>query len=297
MNIVVCVKQVPDTQSNIQVDRESGFVDTRYLPYITNPCDLAAVEWAASQKEGNKPVKVTVVSMGPHSAKKALRECIAIGADSALLLSDPAFEKSDGYATGMILAKAIGLLKYDIIMCGIQAMDTNAGWVGPVIANRLGVPLVSRVTDVEVHCEREKITVQRRLEGGSREIVETSIPCLLTVESRLSKPRYPSFRSIIAAKKANIEQYDMKSLDLRFEEVGSSGSITHITRLSISKPKPKKVFTPDSSLPAANRIQLVISGGITGKKANLFDGNPKELVLKLAQFLGKEKILHCKKDR
>jgi len=292
MNIIVCVKQVPDTQSPIQVDEESGLLDTQHLSYITNPCDLAAIEWAVRQREADATMRVTAISMGPPSTEKTLRECIAFGADRALLLHDPVFENSDGYTTGAILAKAIELAEYDIVLCGTQATDTNAGWVGPVIANRLDVPLVSRVTDVEVHYEQKKVVVQRRLEGGNRGIVTTSLPCLLTVEAWLSKPRYPNLHSILAAKKREIEQYDMKSLGLSLAEVGSNGSMTRIIRLSTSRFKPKKVFTPDSNLPAVERIRLVMSGGITERKNNLLEGEPAELASKLVQFLRQEKILH-----
>lgn len=292
MNIVVCVKQVPDSRSPVQLNKDGRIVDTHGLAYITNPCDLAAVKWATDQKEKNKSGEVTVVSAGLPSAMKVLRECFAYGADRALLLHDPSFENSDGYATGVILSKAIGLLQYDIVLCGIQATDTNTGWVGPVIASKLGVPLVSRVIDVQVNNEEKKIIVQRRLDGVNREIVEVGIPCLLTVDPLLDRPRYPSVRSIRMAQKREIEQYDRASLGLSLEEVGSAGSKTRIAKLSAKKPRPKRLFTPDSSLSAAERIRLVMSGGMTEKKGNRLEGNPAELVSELVKFLRQEKILH-----
>jgi len=208
MNIVVCVKQVPDSRSAIHVDKDSTHIDTHDLVSITNPCDLVAVKWATNQKEKSKSGEVIVVSVGPPSAEKALRECFAYGADRAFLLHDASFEDSDGYATGVILSKAIGLLQYDIVFCGIQATDTNAGWVGPVVARRLGIPLVSRVIDIQVNNEEKKVIVQRRLDGVNREIVEVGVPCLLTVDPLLDQPRYPSVRSIRMAQRREIEQYD-----------------------------------------------------------------------------------------
>jgi electron transfer flavoprotein beta subunit len=292
MNIVVCVKQVPDSKSPVQVNKDGRLVNTHGLTYITNPCDLAAVKWATDQKEKTKSGELTVVSAGLPSAEKVLRECFAYGADRALLLHDPFFKDSDGYATGVILSKAIGLLQYDIVLCGIQATDTNTGWVGPVIASKLGVPLVSRVIDVQVKNEEKKIIVQRRLDGVNREIVEVGIPCLLTVDPLLDRPRYPSVRSIRMAQRREIEHHDRSSLGLSLEEVGSAGSKTRIVKFSVKKPRPKRLFTPDSSLSAAERIRLIMSGGMTEKKDNRLEGNPAELVSELVKFLRQGKILH-----
>ena len=291
MNIIICVKQVPDTRSPVRVDKDTGLIDTHDLEYITNPCDLVAVKWAANQKQKSKSGEVIVVSLGLPSAEKALRECFAYGADRALLLYDPSFEGSDGYATGFILAKAIELIQYDIILCGVRATDTNAGWVGSVVARKLGIPLVSRVTSIQVENGEQKVIAQRRLDGVNREIVEVGVPCLLTVDPTLDEPRYPSVQSIRAAQKREIEQYDRVSLGLSLDEVGSAGSKTQVIKLLMSKPRPKRIFTPDSGLPAAERIRLVMSGGMTEKKDNRLTGNPAELATKLIQFLQQERTI------
>jgi len=131
----------------------------------------------------------------------------------------------------------------------------------------------------------------RRLDGVNREIVEVGVPCLLTVDALLDKPRYPSVHSIRAAQRRKIEQYDRASLGLSLEEVGSAGSKTHAIKLSVSKPRPKRLFTPDSSLPAAERIRLIMSGGMTEKKENRLEGNPAGLASELIQFLRQEKTL------
>jgi len=291
MNIVVCVKQVPDTQSTVQVDKDSGLIDTHDLVYITNPCDLTAVKWAANQKQKSKSGEVTVISLGLPSAEKALRECFAYGADRALLLTDLDFEDSDGFATGLILARAIKLLEYDIILCGIQAVDTNDGWVGPVVANKLGIPLISRVIDIQVDEIKKKVTVRRRLDGVNREIVEADVPCLLTVDSLLDEPRYASIRSIRMAQRREIEQHDRISLGLSKEDVGTIGSKTSILELFAGKLRPGRIFIPDSSLPAAERIRLIMSGGITEKRENRLEGNPEETIPDLIQFLRQKKII------
>jgi len=291
MNTVVCVKQVPDTVSPLKVDKDGRHIDAGDMGYTTNPCDLAAVKWATNRKEKSKSGEVTVISTGRPPAEKMLRECFAYGADRALLLNDPGFEDSDGYATGLILARAIGLLEHDIVLCGVQAADTNAGWTGHVIASKLGIPLVSRVIDIQVDDEEKRVTVRRRLDGINREIVEVDIPCLLTVDPLLDEPRYPSIGSIRMAQRREIEHHDRASLGLTPEEVGTKGSKTYIMELTASKPRPKKIFTPDSSLSAAERIRLIMSGGMTEKKDNLLEGNPAEIVPELVQFLRQKKII------
>jgi electron transfer flavoprotein beta subunit len=292
MNIVVCVKQVPDPKGAIQINKDGTHIDTHDLVSMTNPCDLTAIKWATNQKDKNKAGEVTVVSLGQPSVEKTLRECFAYGADRALLLHDTCFEDSDGYATGVILSKAIGLLQYDIVLCGIQATDTNAGWVGTVVASKLGIPLVSRVIDIQINNEEKKVVVQRRLDGINREIVEVDTPCLLSVDPLLDEPRYPSIKSIRMAQRREIEKYDRASLGLSLEEVGSAGSKTHITKLSAIKPRPRRLFTPDSSLPAAERLSLTMSGGMTEKEGNLLEGSPADIIPDLIHFLRQEKIIH-----
>ncbi|HEY95475.1 MAG TPA: electron transfer flavoprotein subunit beta/FixA family protein [Dehalococcoidia bacterium] len=291
MNVIVCVKQVLDNSSPVKIAKDGRHIDGTNTGYIINPCDLAAVKWATNWKERSKSGEVAVISKNGPSTGKILRECFAYGADRALLLTDLDFEDSDGFATGLILARAIKLLEYDIILCGIQAVDTNDGWVGPVVANKLGIPLISRVIDIQVDEIKKKVTVRRRLDGVNREIVEADVPCLLTVDSLLDEPRYASIRSIRMAQRREIEQHDRISLGLSKEDVGTIGSKTSILELFAGKLRPGRIFIPDSSLPAAERIRLIMSGGITEKRENRLEGNPEETIPDLIQFLRQKKII------
>lgn len=292
MNIVVCVKQVPDINIPIGLEPETNSIESEGLAYVVNPYDMLAVEEAIRIKERQPERQVILMSMGKPSSQKALRKCLTLGADRAILLCDPAFDGSDGYATAVVLAKAISLLEYDIILCGVRAIDTSAGQVGSIIADILDISLVSGVTKIEAFTDQKKLIAQRKLEGGNREVVETFLPALLTVEAGLNTPRYASLPSVIATQRKEIEQYDIKDLGLPPKEVGSGGSMTQTVSFSIPRPRPKKLFTPDSSLSAADRMRLIISGGITEKKGNLLQGNPAELASDLLQFLRQEKILH-----
>jgi electron transfer flavoprotein beta subunit len=290
MNMVVCIKQVADINIPIGLNPETNSIQGEDLAYVVNPYDMLAVEEAVRLKEKNGG-EVLLITMGPPYAEKALRKCLALGADRAVLLCDPAFAGSDGYATAVVLAKAIALFQYDLVLCGIRAIDTNAGQVGSAIAEMLGIALVTGVTKVDVSTQQEKLIVQRRLEGGNREVVEAPLPALLTVEAGLNKPRYPSLPSMIMAQRKEIEQYNIKGLGLSVKEAGSSGSKTHTVRLSAAKPRPKKIFTPDSSLSAAERMRLIMSGGIAEKKGDLLAGELAELASKLIQFLRQQNLL------
>jgi electron transfer flavoprotein beta subunit len=290
MNIVVCVKQVADINIPIELETETGSIVKEELAYLVNPYDMLAVE-AAVRIKAKTNGQVILLSLGEPSAETALRKCLALGADRAILICDPALADSDGYATATVLAKAIAFFPYDLVLCGVRAIDTNAGQVGSAIAAMLDIALVIGVTKIEVPAEPKKAIIQRKLEGGNREVVETPLPALLTVEAGLNKPTYPGLPSVIAAQRGEIERYDIKGLGLSPNEVGPSGARTQTVRLAPAKPRPKKIFTPDSNLPAAERMRLIMSGGIAERKGGLLEGEPAELASKLIQFLKQEKLL------
>lgn len=290
MNIVVCIKQVLDTDGPVQIDRKTKSIDDRYLSHVVNPYDEMALEEAVQLKEGCGSGQVTVVSVGDGSAEKALRSCLAVGADKAVLLSDSAFSGADSYSTGVILARAISSLDYDLILCGARAVDTNAGQVGAVVAEVLGIPLVSAVAKIEVYDDGRKVLVQRRLERGDREVVEAELPALLTIELG-PKSRYPSLPARMAARRKGIDYYDAAALGLLPGEVGSAGAKTTVLSVSPPKPRVKKLFAPDSNLPPEERMRLLMTGGIQEKKGDSLEGNPREVASKLIEFLRSEKLL------
>ncbi len=289
MNIIVCVKWVISTDSVVKV--QGGAVEDRGVCYVVNPYDLIAVEEAVRLRELHNRGEVILVSMGPPAAEKGLRRCLAIGADKGMILWDAAFQGSDSYATALILAKAISRLRYDLVLCGQRATDTEAGQVGPVLAEFLDIPIVSAAMRIDIPPAGDKVTVHRKLEKGNGEVVETSLPALLTVETGLNRPRYPSLRDIFAAQTKEVRNYDLRTLGLSYEEVGLRGSKTRIVAISPPKPRPKKLFTPDSSVPAAERLRLIMSGGVTPKKSDLLEGDPEYIASNIVRFLGEQKLL------
>jgi electron transfer flavoprotein beta subunit len=293
MKVVVCVKQVPDTEGPITVDAATSSLRKGWLSDVLNPYDRLAVEEAVLIKERCGGGGVTALCIGLPSATEVLRTCLAMGADRAIVLCDPALDSSNSYATGVVLAKAITALNlsYDLILCGARAVDTNAGLTGPTIAEIMRLPLVTEVVKIKVH-DNEKATVHKKLEAGNRAVIETPLPALLTVESGINTPRYLKLRAILSASRKTIERYDLKALGLLPDEFGLAGSKTKVVSIAPPKPRGKKLFTPDSSISAAERMRLIMSGGIAQKASSgLLEGDPRTVASRFVQFLKEKKLI------
>ena len=231
MKIIVCVKQVPDTSGVVAV-KADGTMDRAAMATISNPDDMNALEAALQIKETNPDVKVCVVSMGPPPTESMLRECLAMGADEAYLVSAREFGGADTWATSNTLTAAIekiGVDKGDIVMCGRQAIDGDTAQVGPQIAEKLGLPQVSYAA--EITKEGDTITVKRMLEDGYMTI-KVKTPCLITCIKELNTPRYMSVGGIYECYSKPYEIFDYNTLkDHPFIDkntIGLSGSPTNI---------------------------------------------------------------------
>ncbi len=231
MNIIICVKQVPDT-SEIKINPETNTLMRDGVPSIINPFDLNAIE-AGIQIRDEIGGKVTVLTMGPPQAEESLREAISMGADDAVLLSDRAFAGSDTWATSYTLAKAIEKLGADIVICGKQAIDGDTAQVGPETAEFLNIPHVSYIRKIE-EVKDGYIRVQRMMDDGY-DVVESSLPVLLTVVRELNVPRLPSLRGKMAAKKAVITTMGMADIGADENNLGLKGSPTQV----------RNIFAPD----------------------------------------------------
>ncbi|MBT3362169.1 MAG: electron transfer flavoprotein subunit beta/FixA family protein [Chloroflexi bacterium] len=289
MNIAVCIKQVPDTEGHIDVDRRSGSITSPNL--VINPLDVLAVEEAVRIKGQLVDVRVTVVCMGPDIAERALRGALSMGADEAVHVWDEQLVGSDSYVAGRVLATAIGPEQYDLILCGQMAADTQAGQVGAVIAEILEIPLITAVVSIDLNLQSGRMEMQRKVDGGKREVVQTSLPAVLTVESGINKPRYPTLRAIKDAEKKQIEKLNLKALDMSPNEVGATGSLIKVVSVSVAKPSIKNLFVPDSNLLAIDRINILMSGGISDKKAEMILGGLQEAASYFVQFVKERKLL------
>jgi electron transfer flavoprotein beta subunit len=289
MNMVICVKPVPDINV-ASLNSHTNRIDDDDLLYIINPYDARAVEEGVRIKESIGVGQVTLVSVAPPQTKRLLHHCLALGADESILLWDTGFDISDSYATAKILAKAIVHLQYDLVLCGKEAIDDEAAQVGAVLAELLGIPWVSRVGEIQTNGEHDRIKVIRKLGKGKKELCEVDLPALLSVDIELGEAKYPTLPSLLAALRKEIQEYDLKALGLTSRDVGVSGSKVRIIGMSLAKPRVKKVFTPDSALPPEERVRQLMTGGMTKRSSNFLEGDPKSIVSNIVKFLSKEKL-------
>ena len=240
MKIIVTAKQVPDT-NEVKIDPVKGTLIRDGVPSILNPDDRNALEGALALKDQYPGSTVTVVSMGPGQALVMLKECIAMGADDAVLLSSRAFGGADTCATSTTIAAGIKKIgDYDIIFAGRQAIDGDTAQVGPQTAMRLGLPVVSYVQKVVEVNEKERYAiVERQLEDG-HEVVKVTLPCVLTCVKELNEPRYMTVgRIIYACEKADIKIWNEKDVELDPADCGLNASPTKVDKSFTPDPKGK----------------------------------------------------------
>ncbi len=253
MNILVCVKQVPDTK-DVRLDPETNTLAREGVESIMNPFDRHALEEAVSLKEKHGG-EVTVLSMGPPQAETVLREAVSCGADHAVLVSDRAFAGADTWATSYTLAMAAATLGvFDLILCGKQAIDGDTAQVGPGLAGRLKLPYVTCVQKVR-GIEAGKIQVERMMDDGF-DVVQLPLPALLTVVKDINEPRVPSLKGKMKAKKVVIKTLTAQDIGAEEQCIGLAGSPTRVVN----------VFTPE---PRGDRT--VFSGDIEEQVAQLVD--------------------------
>lgn len=208
MNIVVCIKHVPDTESKINITPESDSIDSSALEYIVNPYDEYAVEEALKIKEA-KDGEVTILCLGPANATKTIRTALAMGADKAIHIKDETLLR-DASSTAEILTAAIREIPHDIVFFGKQSVDADNGQVGLMVATMLKIPAVSEIVSME--CGDSSAQVKRNIEGGT-EVIETPLPAVFTAQKGLNEPRYASLKGIMAAKKKPIDTRDLVDVD------------------------------------------------------------------------------------
>jgi len=240
--IIVCAKQVPDT-NEIKIDPVKKTLMREGVPSILNHDDANALEEALKIKDKYPDTHITVVSMGPPQAKDMLIECLAMGADEAVLASDRALGGSDTWATSNAVAAVIEKLGgYDLIFAGRQAIDGDTAQVGPQIAEKLGIPQVTYVSEFEISEDRKHITVKRALEDGY-ELIKIDTPCMLTTIKELNSPRYMSIRGIFEACQEDIPVWSAADLSVDTEkEVGLDASPTKVFRSFTPAPKGKGIM-------------------------------------------------------
>jgi len=229
MNIIVCIKRVPETtEAEITIDESGKEIKTDELVFDINEWDNYALEEAIRIKEKHGG-KITAVSLGPQECQETLRRSLAMGADEALHLNDPVLFGGDPYATAKALHAALKDRPFDLLFTGVQAGDDGYGQVGPILAELFQVPHATMVTRVNI--EGKKARINRELEGGLEEVCEIELPAVLSIQTGINEPRYVSIMGIRKAKKKELREVGAKELSVSPEEVGISGSLIEVKEL------------------------------------------------------------------
>lgn len=219
MNIYVIMKRTFDTEEKITI--KDGQVVDDGAEYIINPYDEYAIE-EAIQKRDDLGGEITVVTVGDEEAEKELRTALAMGADKAVLINAEDVEDRDQYTTAAILAKFFADKEYDLILGGNVSVDNSTGQVGPRLAELLDIPFVTTITKLDI--DGTNVTIERDVEGD-QEIIETTLPVLVTAQQGLNEPRYPSLPGIMKAKKKPLEEIDLDDLDIDEDDVEAKTGI------------------------------------------------------------------------
>lgn len=228
MEIVVCIKQVPDT-TEIKIDPVTNTLVRDGVPSIVNPFDEYAVEAAVKMKE-QFGGKVTILSMGPPQADVAIKRCVAMGADEGILVSDRAFAGADTWATSYTLAKAIQKIgKPDLIFCGKMAIDGDTAQVGPGIAQHLGLPQTTYVQKIR-EVKEGHMVVERAFEGGY-EVISIQLPALVAVDKTIGEPRFPSVKGSIRASRLPVTVWSAVDIEASPDKTGLNGSCTQVMQI------------------------------------------------------------------
>jgi len=212
MNIAVCVRQVPSTETRITVSPQTDLVDLKGVEWVINPYDEYALEEALRIRE-RLGGTVTAISLGPERAKTSLKTALATGADAALFISDPVLDNADSYVTAQALAAALKRGSYDLILCGVRGVDDDMGYVGPAIAEFLNLPHVASIVKLEIAADAKSARVHREV-ASATEIIAVSLPAVLTAQKGLNEPRYPSLRGMMLAGKKEIPVLRLSDLGL-----------------------------------------------------------------------------------
>jgi electron transfer flavoprotein beta subunit len=233
MNIVVCMKQVPDTWSERKLRAADSTLDRDAADGVINELDEYAVEEGLRLAEAHGG-EVTILTMGPQKATESIRKALSMGADKAVHLLDDALAGSDALATSAVLAAALGRIEFDLVILGSEATDARMGVMAAMLSERLGLPQLSFASKVEI--DGTDITINRQADYGYDQ-VKASLPAVVSVVEKINEPRYPSFKGIMAAKKKPVETLSVADLGLDAGQVGLGAAVTEVVSFADRPPR------------------------------------------------------------
>ncbi len=285
MRIVVCVKQVCQVCGRSGMDPGTRFLTPEDKVYRVNPYDEAAVQMAAGVKRTSKQTEVLLLTLGPLTAERELRRCAAIvEADGLFQIHSDG--EIDSWGKSDLLARAVKVIGADLVLCGKEAIDTRHGQVGPFLAHSLGFPFVASIKELEISEDGATAKVERSAGRGLREILESPLPAVFSVDVGTHALLLPAYEE-----KKRADGLVVQSL--RFQEGGLPG--TKRVGLQPPRPRPKRISAPDSALPAFERIGQLLSGSRIEKKGVILGGSPESQVEAIVSFLKDHSFLKSKK--
>jgi electron transfer flavoprotein alpha/beta subunit len=270
LNIVVCIKAVPDPDKadSIKIDPDTMTLIRKDIPMVLNPLDKFALQAAINLKE-DQDTHITVISMGPPAAASIVKECMALGADKGILLSDMAFGGADAFATAYTLAAGVKKLEnVDVVFCGMASSDGATEWVGPQIASFLSAPVVTMVNAIE-EIKDKTWTVKADFDNGYRR-VKIQLPAVFTVTRHLNQPKTLSFSGIIKARKKQVEILDLKQLGADPSMVGVNGSPTIVSKMEATVNKRETTMIQGTREEKAQQVvQILKDSGSIGSTSSI----------------------------
>ncbi len=283
MKIAVCLKYVP-APDTVEVDPLSGAIDARRLLHVVNPADESALELGLSI--GAR--EVVALTVGPRDAEVALHKALACGASQAVRLWDTSWQTTDPFRTATLLCAALRTIEAcDLVLCGARSSDRGTGAVPALVAEMLDWPVATDVTRVDVI--DGLAILQRRLNRGAREIVELRLPAVIGVESGLATLRHAGLPDLISAHRAMIPLLTPAQLGLTTADIHFPVPVLQATLPP--RPRPRRIFTPESTLPPHERIGQILSAGVVRKSAQMLRGDPEELAAAIVAFLKRRGFL------
>jgi electron transfer flavoprotein beta subunit len=241
MNIVVLVKQVPDTESERRLVAGSGTLDRAAADGVINELDEFAIEEGLRIAEAHGG-EVTILSMGPQRAAESIRKALSMGADKAVHVLDDGIAGSDALATSAVLAAALQSVGFDLVIAGAESTDARTGVVPAMLAERLGVPQLTQASKVDI--DGSSVTVRRMSDDGY-DVITASLPVVISVLEKINEPRYPSFKGIMAAKKKPVQTLALADLGVTADAAGSAGSATEVADFAARPPRAAGVVVKD----------------------------------------------------
>ncbi len=291
MKIVVCLKEVVDSTLSLDTGLMNAVVFCEGLPLRLNPNDAEALTMALALKSPDKAeqVEITVISVGPERVEGYLRQGLALGADRAVRIWGEDFGELSSYQKAMLLSGAVSLSGADLVLTGTRSMDTGNGQIGPLIAAWLDLPCAGEVVSLELTGEQKNINLIRDIGRGEREEIQCSLPAVAAVKGEGGRLPYASLDKLLESQYSEVTLLSLNDLNISPAELKKDPA--RVTGFAYPRPRPRKVPTPESSLPAFERIMKLLEGGISKRQGMMLEGNSAELADKLFELLIAEEVI------